>query len=131
MVRESRAEYGQVPHGRLIGKLTHLLWKWLESQAQPRGAVRAFVARRLSQVSVHQLFDELDALEFHQLRVAVVPSIERQLNLPGARKHLGILDRDLVVDHVRTDRREPLHEAERLAVEIAGAVEPGLIVEAA
>src|SRR3989442_4264027 len=80
-------------------------------------------------MSVHQLLYELDALELHQLRVLVLSAVERHLNLPGACEHLRILDRHLVVQDVRALACESLDHVEGFAVEVAGSVEPGLIVE--
>src|SRR5207244_8782204 len=77
----------------------------------------------------HQLLYELDALELHQLRVLLLSAVERHLNLPGACKHLRILDRHLVVQDVRALACESLDYVEGFAVEVAGSVEPGLIVE--
>ena len=41
----------------------------------------------------------------------------------------GILDRGLVLDVIAVGRRVALDDVQRVAVEVAGAIEPGLIVE--
>ena len=84
----------------------------------------------LPQVPVHQILDELDAPEFQHLRVRLDAPVERHAHLPGPRKHLRILDRDLVVQRLGAARREALHHVQRVAVEIARPVEPAQIVEA-
>src|SRR5437762_5173698 len=80
-------------------------------------------------MSVHQLLYELDALELHLLRVLILSAVERHLNLPGVCEHFRILDRHLVVEDVRALACESLGHVEGFAVEVAGSVEPGLIVE--
>src|SRR2546425_4369465 len=90
---------------------------------------RLLVSGLLPQRPVHQFLDELDALELEKLCALVLPAIERHPNLPRPRKHLRVLDRDLVVEHVRAHGREPLDDVQRLAVEVARAVEPCLVVE--
>ena len=52
--------------------------------------------RVLAPLSVHQLLDELHALELHQLRVSLDPAVERHADLPGLREGLRVLDRGLV-----------------------------------
>ena len=48
---------------------------------------------------------------------------------PRTREHLRILDRHFVADGVGTDRRVTLHQAQRVAVEVPGSIEPVLAVE--
>src|SRR6266487_2315744 len=82
--------------------------------------------RLLAPLSVHQLFDELHALEVHQLRVLLDTTIERHAHLPRAREDLGIVDGRFVHHHIRARARVTLHHVQLLAVEVARASEPGL-----
>src|SRR5713226_79968 len=61
-------------------------------------------ARLLAKRSVHQLFNELHALEFQELRVLFQAAIERHTHLPRSRKYLQIFDSDLVQQGVGADR---------------------------
>src|SRR5690606_2704427 len=83
--------------------------------------------RRLTQVAVHQLLHELDALELLQPRVLADPPIEIHAHLPGSCEGFGIVDRRLVAHHVWADRRVALGHRHRRRVVIASAVEPGRI----
>ena len=85
---------------------------------------RAYGAGFLTEVPVHQLLRELDALVFQELRVLLEPAVERHAHLPRTREHVRILDRRLVLDHVRRERRVALDDVQRVAVIVAGAVEP-------
>src|SRR5271163_4019231 len=82
-----------------------------------------------AKISVHELLDEFVAAELEELDVRLGATIERHGDLPRPREHLGILDRHLVPDDVRRPLREALDEVQRIAVEVAGAIEPGAIVE--
>src|SRR3954470_8677894 len=86
--------------------------------------------RLLAPLAVHQFLDEFDALEVEQLRVLLDAAVERHADLPRPRESLRILDRRFVGNDVRAGAREPLDDVQLIAVEIAGAIEPGLIVEA-
>src|SRR5919108_1805570 len=55
-------------------------------------------------------------------------SPERQSEGKGPGVHLRILERRLVADPVRTDRREALTDAYLVAIEVADHVEPCLVV---
>src|SRR6516165_3026842 len=82
------------------------------------------------QVSVHQLLDEFDALVFEELSVLFLPAVEGHRDFPGAGKYLWILDRCLVGQVIRTAACITFDHMERVAVEVSGAIEPRLIVEA-
>src|SRR5262245_65979436 len=88
--------------------------------------------RRLPlQIAVEQLLREFDALEFEQLGVRLQPAVERHADRPGPRKRLRVLDPRLVVEVVPAGReRVALGDGERIAVMIAGPIEPRQIVEA-
>src|SRR5262245_45212949 len=47
----------------------------------------------LAPLAVHQLFDEFDTLEFHELRILFPPPIQRHAHLPWTRKNVRIVDR--------------------------------------
>src|SRR5688572_9638840 len=53
---------------------------------------RRGLSRLLAQIAVHQLLDEFDALELHQLRVRLDAPVQRHADFLGAREGLGILD---------------------------------------
>src|SRR5688572_17667238 len=79
---------------------------------------------------VHQFFDELDALELEDLNILVLPPVERHSNRPRASEDFRVLDGGPIVDTIGANECESLHDVERLAVEIAGAIKPRLTVEA-
>src|SRR5579884_404649 len=54
---------------------------------------------------------------------------ERHADLPWARKHLGIFDGGFVQDDVRAARGVTLDDVKSIAVEVAGAIEPRLVIE--
>src|SRR5262249_56603064 len=83
----------------------------------------------LLQVSVHQLLDEFDAFVFEELSVLFLTAVEGHGDFPGACKDLGILDRCLVGQVIRTVPRIALDYMECVAVEVSGTIEPRLIVE--
>ena len=56
--------------------------------------------------------------------------VERHADLPGPRKGSWVVDGGLVLERVGAAERVALDHVQRVAVKIAGAVEPGLIVEA-
>src|SRR4026208_54305 len=97
---------------------------------QPGRAELRLLPCLLTQVAVHQFLDELDALELEQLCALFLPAIERHLDLQRPREHLRVLDSGLIVEHIRTHRRESLDDVQRLAVKITRAVEPCLVVQA-
>src|SRR5438552_16528978 len=69
------------------------------------------------------------ALVFEELDVWFLAPIQDHPHLPGARKHLRILDRHFVVDVIDVAERVAFDQMQGVAVEIAGPVEPGLVVE--
>src|SRR5204863_469593 len=77
-----------------------------------------------------QLLDELDALEFHQLRVPLDAAIQREADLPRLRERIGILDRRLVHQVILRDARVTLGDLQFRRREIARAIEPGLTIHA-
>src|ERR1700730_11149478 len=60
----------------------------------------------------------------------VLVEVQGYQHLPASRKHLRIVDRHFVTDSVRGDAREALGQLQRVAVEIAGMIEPRLSIEA-
>src|SRR5713101_2073171 len=87
--------------------------------------------RLLFQAAVEQLLREFDALILEQLSARLPPPVERHADRPGPGKCLRILEPRLVVDVVPAGRQGvALGDRERIAVVIAGSVEPGQIVEA-
>src|SRR5262252_8259295 len=68
-------------------------------------------------------------LVLEHLDVLFHAAVERHPHLPGPREHLRILDRDFVVDVIRIRHRVALDDVQLVAVEVAGAIEPGLVVE--
>jgi hypothetical protein len=75
-------------------------------------------------VAVEEFFHEFDAGIFEDLCVRFEPPVERHRNLPRPREYRGVLDGHVVADRVVADRREALDHVRRLAVEIAGAIQP-------
>jgi hypothetical protein len=67
--------------------------------------------------------------ELKQLHVWLRAPIDRHRDAPRPGEDVGILDRHVVPDDVGRLQREALDQLERIAVVIAGAVEPGPIVE--
>jgi len=84
----------------------------------------ALVQRRIQQV-----LRKFDAVEIHELRICVHAAIERELHLPRPREHLRIFYRRFIHEMVRTYRRVPFNHVQSVAMEIPGAVEPGIFVE--
>src|SRR5689334_12372536 len=78
---------------------------WVSSQLFLR---RRRLRRLLAQFAVHQLFDELDALELHQLRVRLDAAIQRHGDLPRPRESVRIFDRRLVPDVIGAAHRVTL-----------------------
>src|SRR4051812_35782221 len=85
--------------------------------------------RRPAKMPVDDFFRELNAVVLQQTWRLFQPAVERHLHLPRTGEDLLILDRDVVLEGVRTDRRISLGHPQGVAVKIPGAVEPGLIVE--
>src|SRR6476659_519926 len=83
-----------------------------------------------AKLPVQQLLHELDALVFEDRRVLFEAAIQRHADLPGSGKDFRVFDRRLVHQVRAVDGRVTFDHVKRLAVEISGAVEPRLIVEA-
>ena len=64
--------------------------------------------RLLTKLAVHQIFHELDTLEFQKLGVRFDVLIQRHADFPGFRIHLGIGDRRLIPQHFGTVQRVTL-----------------------
>src|SRR4029453_6683521 len=85
----------------------------------------------LFQVAVEQLLGEYDAVVLEKLDLRLQPTVERHADRPRSEKRLRVLDPRLVVERVPARRQGvALGHLERIAVVIAGPVEPGQIVEA-
>src|SRR5262245_26668117 len=81
--------------------------------------LRLFASQRTFPVlAVHQLFDELDALEVHQLRVALETTIKWHADLPRLRERLRIRHRRFVGEHVGRRARPALDHLQLVAVEV-------------
>src|SRR4030095_11921911 len=78
---------------------------------------------------VHQFFNKRHAVELDELNIRLHTAIEREAYFPRARKHLGILNCRFVLEVVRTQRPVALDHMEIRAMEIASAVEPGVVRE--
>src|SRR4029453_5831107 len=84
----------------------------------------------LLQVPVEQLLGELDALELEQLRVRLELGIQVHPDGPRLRERLRIGDRPRVFEirDLVAPRRELLVDPQLVAVMIAGAIEPAVLV---
>src|SRR5215510_982607 len=78
----------------------------------------------------NRLFDKLDALEIHNLRVLLLTPVKRHAHFPWPGKDLRIVDRRFVLDDIGARPGVSLDDVKRIAVEVSGSIEPGLIVEA-
>ncbi len=56
--------------------------------------------------------------------------VQRHAHFPGPRKYFRIFDRGLILEDIRADGGVALDHVQRLAMEIAGTIKPGLIVKA-
>ena len=79
-------------------------------------------------MTIQQLFGELHALVFQDPCILLDATIQGHADLPRPREHLRILNRGFVIERVRAAGRVALHDVQRVAMEVAGAVEPRLIV---
>jgi hypothetical protein len=82
-----------------------------------------------SRLRVEAFVIERVAFIFEQLKILLDMAVEHEIDRPGLSKDLGIFDRDVVTDMVGIDEAVMLDEVQRVAVKIAGMVEPRLIVE--
>ena len=85
--------------------------------------------RLLAKISVHELLDEFVAAKLEKLHVRFHATIDRHGDPPWPRVDLGVFDRHFVPDDVGRHQLEALDQVQRIAVKIAGAVEPAAIVE--
>src|SRR5262245_51770333 len=85
--------------------------------------------RLLPKMTIEKFFGKFHTFEFQELRLLFQAPVERHAHLPGPGEDFRVLDRGLVEQHVRAPRRVALDDVEIFAVEVAGPVEPGLIVE--
>src|SRR5262245_40018787 len=83
---------------------------------------------RMSGASFRVSFQR-EAFVFEQLSVLLFVPIKEHAHLPWSREHFRIFDRRFVPDVIGSGRRVTLDDVELLAVKIAGAIEPGHIVE--
>src|SRR5262252_3046110 len=83
----------------------------------------------LAEISVHELLGEFVAAEFEQLNVRLHATIERHGDAPRPREDFGVFDRRFVPDDVGRPQRESLDHVQRVAMKVAGAVEPAPVVE--
>src|SRR5438552_13416050 len=56
-------------------------------------------------------------------------AIERHMHLPGPRKNLRVFDRHFIIQSIATDASITLDDVQRVTMEVAGTVKPGLVVE--
>src|SRR5438067_2185050 len=100
-------------------------------QASPRGLTQipgrfssSFIAYRECRTFFVRV-----ALIFHDLEVLLRVSRERHADREGLGEQLGILDGRGVGDRVGTCSCEMLYDVQVAAMEVPGAVEPGLVIE--
>src|SRR5439155_18314053 len=80
--------------------------------------------RLLAKISVHELLDEFVATELEELHVRLCATIERHRDAPRTREHVWVFDRHVILNYVSRHQSEALYQVQRVAMEIAGAVEP-------
>src|SRR6188768_1935634 len=103
------------------------------TETRDREFIRLSVTRSLTrlvpEMAVQEIFHEFHASELENLRIGLDAAIEGHAHLPWPGKDLGILDRHLVVERVGAPSGEAFHHVQRIAVEVAGTVEPAQVVE--
>ena len=72
---------------------------------------------------------EAVALVIEELEVLLLVAVENHPHRPRPGEHFRVLDRDGVVDVIGIGQRVALDDVQRVAVEVAGAIEPGPVVE--
>src|SRR5687768_909200 len=87
------------------------------------------VLRMLSADWLTCFFGVQVALVLHDA-VHVPMPVDRHLDRPRAREHLRVGHRRAVGDDILRRPRQALDHLQRVAVEVAGAIEPGLVVQA-
>src|SRR5258705_10879661 len=70
---------------------------------------------------------ERETFIFKQPEILFLVPVQDHAHLPRTREHLRILDRRLVGDVIRVERRVPFDDVPRVAVENAGAIGPTLV----
>src|SRR5438067_784477 len=106
----------------IAGPLVELRNRWfIRTSSSP--------ARLLAEMPVHELLHELYALELQHLSVLFQPTIDGHADLPGPRKHLRVLDRRFIGQGINGEGSVAFDHMQRVAMEIPGPVEPGLIVQ--
>src|SRR5437016_4386907 len=88
-----------------------------------RVAGPAFHELLLPKVAVKSFFHHFNTSEIHKLRIRFEPAVERHADLPGPREYLRVLDGRFVTDDVGSLWGVSLDHMQRIAVEIAGAIE--------
>src|SRR5262245_58977520 len=84
----------------------------------------------LAEVPENRFLGHFLAPEFHQLCVWLNAAVDWHADLPRPREHLRVVECRFVPERVATDRRISFDDTERIAVEIADAIEPRLRGEA-
>jgi len=100
-----------------------LVYQALTRQRRSRWLPRR---RLLAQVPVEHLFRELHALVLHQPRIRFASPIERHAYRPRFGEDLRVIDQRLILQRVRVDRGVAFGDLQRVAVMVAGAIEPRL-----
>src|ERR1041384_114842 len=72
---------------------------------------------------------ESEAIVFEQLKIRLAMTVENHAHSPRPGKHLRVLDGHFVGDVIAIEGGEPLDQVQCIAVEVAGAIEPGILVE--
>src|SRR2546425_8083044 len=96
---------------------------------RPRSADRSSFGSSYVGKWIKVLKVEAVALVVQELEILLLVTIEDHAHIPRPREHLWIFDGSGVIDVIRIDQRVAFRDVERIAVEIAGPVEPGLVVE--
>src|SRR6266853_3262134 len=129
-----RLEYSNIGYAAsmllTVPLIEAVTWRHLASDVDRHGlAFPVLNQLLLAKTSIHELFDEFVAAEVEKLHVRLHPAIEWQGDPQRPRKDLRIFDRHFVPNDVRRHRREALHQVQRVAMEVPGAVEPTPLVE--
>src|SRR6187397_2111033 len=78
---------------------------------------------------IQLLVREALALVLEETRLRLLAAVEHRLHVPRPGEHLRVLDGHAVADVIGTLGREALDHVQLLGMEVAGAIEPGLVVE--
>src|SRR4030095_4144436 len=99
------------------------------------GAATTKAMNAIDRTSATRIADSLHArskrktLVLEQPEIFLLVPIEHHAHLPWPREHLRIFDRRFVVDVIGVGKRVPLDDVELVAVKIAGAIKPRLVIE--